>query len=57
MARDSNIMYISDQKTGREWQKAFNQWKHEYEIEIIWSFPCTGTNKIASMIKRTKVVA
>lgn len=33
------MKYIIETRTEKEWQKVLNQWKHEYELDIVKAIP------------------
>jgi hypothetical protein len=45
--------YIIETKEEKEWQKHLNQWKHQYEMEILNSFSSGEChNKVTLILRR-----
>ena len=52
---ESETDFVFKQATTDEWQKWMNQWKHNYELEIINSFIHPNTSNLTILLKRTKI--
>ena len=47
--------YIFERKELKEWQKWFNQWKHDYKLEII-AQEIWDDDTVTILLRRTKLI-
>jgi len=49
------VEYLIVEKERNEFQKALNQWKHQYKLEIIWVYYDRVFEKYHALIKRERL--